>query len=337
MRGLILSSVLLSAACAPSLPCPRPALQHPLPPPPQAPSASIDAGIVARVDEKSISLDDVQRRARVLLLTWGHVEREQEVFRAALDMLINEEVLLAEARRLGIGVTEQELEQHLRETMRAEAVSEEAYWSEVQRVGWTKAEFRRFMWISRVGRKVLDLEVGRNHRLTKADIIAAYEYWLTSTHTPDLRMLVVPRSGADDSGSNTARSLVQRLSAGEDFCKIVRQYSSDELSKRSCGQVHVGVLRQHAPVLAGAVAKLREGEISQPVAIGDTLVIVKLMKASLTLEDAERVLGYVTYRKTLVAAEAEWLDRLRGRSAIWLNTAQYPFLARQAPPQPVAP
>lgn len=302
-----------------------------------ASSDSIDPGVVARLGERSISLDDVQRRARVLLLTWGHVEREQEVFRAALDMLVNEEVLLAEARRLGIGVAEEEVEEYLRETMRAEGLSEEAYWSDVQRVGWTEAEFRRFLWISRVGRKVLDLEVGRNHRLTRVDIIAAYEYWLTSPHTPDVRMLVVARSGADNSASNTARSLSQRLSAGEDFCKIVSQYSSDELSKRSCGQVHVGVLRQHAPALAAAVSELREGETSRPVAVGDTMVIIKLVKAPLTLQDAERVLGYVTYRKTLVAAEAEWLDRLRAHSSIWFNTAQYPFLARHAPPQPTAP
>lgn len=286
--------------------------------------------VVARVGKEEILLDEVRRSARLTSPGPGDAASDPVWFRAALEMLVDERVLLAEARRLRVDVTREEVEECLRGIAAVEGRSLDAHWKVVRAAGWEDAEYRDLVRRRLVERRVFDLQVRSAHRIDGSDVDGAFDYEAMHDVGPELRILVVPNKDGESSGIRLAEVAAKRLRSGEDFCELVRELSTDALARESCGQVHVSVIRRQAAKLLEVIAELRDGETSQPTVVEDVIVIVKKVKARRRREDSERLFRDAAYHTTLRAAEASFLARLRERANVWLNVTDFPVLAPRA-------
>jgi len=82
---------------------------------------------------------------------------------------------------------------------------------------------------------------------------------------------------SEDEARAIAAKIVARARAGEDFAKLVKEFSEDEMSKDSGGDYPVvTATSSYKEEIKKAVFALKEGEVSDPVRSGNYLYILKM-------------------------------------------------------------
>jgi peptidyl-prolyl cis-trans isomerase C len=81
----------------------------------------------------------------------------------------------------------------------------------------------------------------------------------------------------EEQGLAEAKKIVARIRAGEDFVKLVKQYSEDDDSKATDGDFGL-VTRDNSfkPEIKDAVFALKEGQVSEPIRSGASYYIIKI-------------------------------------------------------------
>jgi parvulin-like peptidyl-prolyl isomerase len=101
------------------------------------------------------------------------------------------------------------------------------------------------------------------------DIKKAAEAAVQAAHCPNKR--------TEDQAHNIALGLVGRIRGGEDFVKLVKEYSEDADSKATDGDFGL-VTRDNSfkPEIKAAVFSLSEGEVSDPISSGTFFYVIKI-------------------------------------------------------------
>jgi parvulin-like peptidyl-prolyl isomerase len=298
LRPLIVLAILLPAAVLSACGDAEPPRPSPSP-----------AEVVARVDGAPITSADVRRAQDAALFSGTRLDGEQ-----ALRQLIGEELVEQEAKRLGLEVTDAEVDERL-DTVAAGAGGREALQTQLKKVGVGMAELREAIRSVLVGEKV---EAAKYDDLaaTRADARAYYDENEALFATPaavELGDLAVRREGI-------ALNAIARIEAGQPFDNAARQFSVDPELKANgglLGWVTVGSLPK--PVRE-AVAGLEVGEMSAPVQVGGLWHVFKLYgrRAAQTqpFEQVAAVIQRELTRRSRAEALAQWVERERERADI---------------------
>ncbi len=293
--------------------------------------AAIVERVVAVVGEKAILLSDLRDRARPFLVrVYENVpdgpQRSaaiSQVYKAVLGRIVEEELEDRAASKAGIVVTAKEVDQALARVAAQNGVSEEVLFAEAKRSGLTESQYRDELRRQVLQAKLVNVRLQGRIRITESDLKSAYRR-IVSEERAQLRQrlmrLAIPAGSTASERQKQAalaNSLVERAQAGDDFRDLVERYSVEpEAQRLQPSRPPI----EEPPALRRATAGLDVGGISQPVRVGDFLVIVQVIEREQgqipTFEEARPALHERVYIEKMGAARQHWLDGLRKRTHV---------------------
>jgi len=301
--------------------------------------------IVAVIGERPILWTELTHRARParvqirvgLLQKYGAVdpnvvtEQETEMYKELLDRMIEDRLEEQQADRAHINVPPEEVDRGIA-NLAAQAQAQQGrpvtvadVLAEVAHKGMTEQDFREEIRRQLLEGKLIELRVRPRVRVTEQDARAAYQHWIDELKVEqpvDVRILALRVLGGSTPQQIQAREtlaadLARRARAGEDFCKLVQQYSDDVQTQTTCGSRGAQPLASLLPPIKEAALTLRPGAISDPITIGmaaeQAIVIVQPLGAARipAFDDVKNEMMQRALLDGLERARKQWLQELR--------------------------
>ncbi len=311
-RGSFLLIATLALAAASLLPC----LAH----------AVVVERVVAIVGERPILLTDLKQRARPFLVQIAQgspnpaqrAAAESQTMKEVLQRMIDERLEEGAADKAKIQVSADEIDGAVANVAAQAKITPKELIAEVGRRGLSEQDYRDELKRQLLEGKLVQLRLKGRVRITEEDAQAAYQRYLRDlgTEAPvDLRLLALRiNQGAGPREAEVRAALGQEIAdkvrKGEDFCKLVTQYSDDEETKTKCGSRGPQPMANLVPELQEVVRTLKPGEVAGPIRFGNEAVIV------LQLLGRSQPPAYETVREAMYAKATN--DALDRQKKAWL-------------------
>lgn len=235
------------------------------------PGRANEQRIVAVVNDDVISLQDLNDRLRLVVLTSGIPDDQNARSRLSpqvLRGLIEEKLQQQEAAGLSIVVSDEEVQQALGNIAQRNDLSVEGMQDFLGQNGVNVdtllAQLRaQIAWV-----KVVNREIRPRVTVTVDQLELAVQEASLSQGQPEflLSEIVLPVDGPEqeDTAANDAGRIVQTVREGASFAALARQVSAAASSEKGgdLGWVRAAVI---PPELLGALERLRPGDVSDPV------------------------------------------------------------------------
>jgi parvulin-like peptidyl-prolyl isomerase len=287
--------------------------------------------VFAKVGDQSISQNEFDAAV--------HIEMRQRFFHGRADekrvaalrrkvagRLIDNVLLLREARRRVVPVDEAELERQLQHEVarfRMDGLTEER---KQQLLVMLQRQLREQARIAALEASVKKLPLP-DAKQVQAYYVANLEKFTTP---PRSRLAVIllkvapsAAGAAWDAAMGEAQSLKQRLASGAKFAELAALHSGDASAESGgdLGFVHQGMLAAEAQ---SAVDALKEGEVSEPIALLQGVALFKLIeRQSAVVNPFERAESRAVDLLQRERSEKAWerlLQKLRSEASIELFT-----------------
>ena len=287
--------------------------------------------IVAQVETRLITLAEVDQavitnRNLGIASTGGMEARRLEALRA----LIDEQLILAEADKLQLGVSDEEIEQHLAQTRAQNGWTEEDLRVNVGRLGMTVDEYREVTRKEKTKAKIIGVKVGSRVSVSEEAVQrvldAEYE---GGTVEPEARVSILLRQvapGASQEEAKQARKYAQWIrsqadAAPERFADLARKFSEHEATRLYGGDL--GYFKKGAialPELESAAFNTPVGGVSAVLETAQGLMIVLVTdRRKAAVENPDALRGAVfnrLYAQQRLQAYESWLEELRRDSFV---------------------
>lgn len=214
---------------------------------------------------------------------------------AILDELINNEIMLERARKLGMEATDGEVEDKFIE-MKA-PYTEDEFQRQLKERDLTVDDLKRDLRRQLTVQKVFNREVFSKVSVTDQEIAEFYEQnrdqfnvrepqyriaqiVITPRPDPGLRNRKGDDAATDAEARRKAASLLQQLQAGADFSQLAMDYSEDPTTASTggdLGYIPDSSLNNTDPAIKRMITGMRPGEVSNVVSMGGTYRIFKMI------------------------------------------------------------
>lgn len=193
--------------------------------------------IVATVNGEEITRETLETQMALLPPPYNELFTEEQV----LEQIISEELLLQEAKRLGIAPTTEDIDAAYQDLLTRGQISEEELRQNLANFGLGVDELRtmlvRQLTISLLFNQTVDAAVA----IPEEEIRAYYDENGDAFAIPNqvtVRHILVATGDTKDAATakTEAEALVARLVNGADFCALVAEASDDMGSKETCGE-----------------------------------------------------------------------------------------------------
>ncbi len=228
---------------------------------------------VAQVDGRVITEFELDQRARMLELFRAPGDPREE----ALDALVNERLQLAEAARMGITVSDEELLAGMDEFAARTDLEREDFVAALARDGVDVTAFEDFVRAGIVWRRIVRERFGAQAAtIDDADV----EDEIRAAPEPSLRVLLSEVILPANTPRNTARSTelaprIAEISSLPAFAAAARQYSASPSRERG-GRLDWLELSELPPPLRSAISPLQVGEVAGPLSAPNSLAFFQL-------------------------------------------------------------
>jgi peptidyl-prolyl cis-trans isomerase SurA len=292
--------------------------------------ASIVERVVAVVGERPILLSDLRHRARPFLYriiaqspdAAQQAAHETEMFRELLSRMIDDRLEEHAADQAHLGVTPEEVDNALRNVAGQAKITVHELLMEAKRQGLTEQDYRDEIRRQVLEGKLIQLRVRGRVRVTDQDARASYDHWVKDYETQqpvDVRIIAmrIPKSATESliiARVKLAEQLVARARSGEDFCKLVREYSDETRSADTCGSTGPQPIEALQGPIQDAVRRLKEGETADPIRFGNEAILVAQLAKQPKIPPFEQVKEQMADRAFSEAMERQrklWLQELR--------------------------
>jgi parvulin-like peptidyl-prolyl isomerase len=181
-----------------------------------------------------------------------------------INVLVQQAELAQEAKKLGLTITEAEVDKKLADIKKTSFGGSDAkYKAELKKEGFTDAQIRENLREKLLEQKIFD-HVTKGAAATKSDIDAYYAANLTQFQKPATRDVDEILVGKNKQA--LANQIYQQLKSGADFAALAKKYSQDPGSKDKGGQF-TATKGQDVPNFDAAVfdPKNKTGVLIKPV------------------------------------------------------------------------
>ncbi len=262
-------------------------------------SSAPGPNVWAVVNGKEITRDEVEKYFRNVVQTDAQAqtpspEEANSLKLNILDELINNEILLERARKMGLEASDGEVEDKF--TERKSPFTEDEFQRQLKERGMTvddvKRELRRQLSIQ----KLMNREVNAKVSITDSDISDFYnknraqfnvpeqqfrlaQISVTATRDPNLRNRKNDDASTDADARRKIGALLQRIRDGADFAQTAMDYSEDAATAANggdLGYVPESSLNQMPADLKRVVLSLRPGDVSNVLVMGGTYRILRM-------------------------------------------------------------
>jgi len=285
--------------------------------------------VLAVVDNDAITLSDYLLFAKSMG-SGAHADVDEVL----LKKLIEEKVMMHEATRRGIEVTDAETDIMIEEVRKESGVSHDDLEGELLKEGMNLKSYKKAIKERLVALKLIDAEVDSKVLVTEKEIEEFYsENWKDYVARPaqaEVKAIFLHLSEGATVTEITdlkrkALRIADRLRNSEDFDSLAEQYNDENLKNRQgkLGEFKRGALI--APLDAKAFS-MRNGEISGPLWVKEGVYIVKLVNRT---DDGLRPLGEVRgeihkhlFTQMREKILNEWIRSLWEKAFITINQDQ---------------
>ena len=273
---------LVHAQTAPSGNRPSQAAKPAASPAQKAPSEddAIDQ-IAASVNDEVILASEIEEQLYIALQRAGgrpDPAQLDTLRRRILDQMIDEKLIIAEAKRQGIVVSDAEIEKQVSaaiDDVKERLGSEAAYAEQLKRENTTEARLRdRYRTELRrqlMGQRLVEKQIPRRPVPAKeAEAYFAAHRDRFPKLPGEVRLSVIQIPPAPDSialaaGRRKALDARTRILKGEKFAKVAAEVSDDKASAQSGGDLGFFARGRMEPAIEEAAYALKNGELSQPI------------------------------------------------------------------------
>ena len=296
-----------------------------------AQAATLDA-IVAKVNDSSITLDDVRNEikrnpeisSRLAAAAQGGEQGVREIYKAALDSLIERRLVLAQAADKKMDMQEWVIDNRIREIVHARFEGDMSRFESSlaeSRIPMTefRATLREDMIIGAMRYQMVEKDLSPTPAQMKAEYDSHPERYRQSAKT-SVRVILLKPSEKDGDASALAKDIVARLDKGEPFADLAIKHSVDSHAKDGGLWKDITPADEFRPEVAAAIDELKPGEHSAPIVLEGWCFILQKEKESsahvLSFEEAyEKVMRNVK-RDIGHRLHKEWIERLRAAAYI---------------------
>ena len=288
-------------------------------------------GIAAIVNDEIITHSELEERLRPYLSYIGdNLETEEREKRRAmlrkeiLDELINEKLMLMEAKRIGIAITDGQIESEL-SNLKKKLNPAANFESLLAQEKLTREEFREKLREQLLLRKVVEIQLrGKVNIPSEEEARQFFEKNSESFREPEsiaVSEIVVKVEGEAKwlEAAKKIEDIHERLLKGEDFAALAKQYSYAPSSSRggSLGFINLGEL---LPEFENAISTLKVGETSSIIKTKTGFHIIRLESRKKAYQkqfaNVRKKIESQLYRLRMEQALREWVKELQEKAYI---------------------
>lgn len=246
--------------------------------------------IVAVVNSEPITNNELRSRmVRVeqrLAQQGSPMPPRQELARQVLDQLINERAQVQLARDTGIKVDEATINLAEQDVARQNQISVEQLHQRLAADGIGLAQFRDELRNQVLLGRLRERDVNPRVRVTDLEVDQYIREQQDSTDITNLEINLAQLLIAVPEDANAqqvaalqakAQGLLARARAGEDFVKLVREFS-DSAERSNGGQMGLRSAERYPPLFIEATRSLRVGDLSEVVRSGAGFHVLKVLE-----------------------------------------------------------
>lgn len=259
---------------------------------------AVPATVAATVNSRAISYADVDRQYKSSFPNQPEGVPSDQVQSQKLEMLrimIDEEIMLQRAEKLGLLATDAEVEAKFNE-LRAPYTQEEFQKqldARQMNVEGLKSQLRRDLSVEKLTNKeimsqinISDKDVSDAYNANKAAFNYAENNYhvaqiVVTTHPDDnVRNLKRDKAQNEDQAKKKMQMLMARIRQGEDFAALAQNYSEDAASSPNGGDIGYipeSSLAQVDPETRKAILTLTPGQVSEPVRMNNGYRVIKVI------------------------------------------------------------
>lgn len=244
-------------------------------------------------------------------------ERALQARRSILRRLIEDRLVLQEAKRLEYAVTVDELDAKITDIHRR-FESDAEFQASLAESGITLEQYRQQLREQLLTQKAIDAQVRDRITISPQDVTQELALHPDLSATGDrlkLRHLLI-RTGegrSEAEAKQLAQRLAKQISGGAAFSDVAKQHS-DDAHAASGGEMGWVAAGQLLPELDAALAHLPTGQVCEPVksSLGYHLAVIEERKdaSELAPQDANNAVYRAIYERKFQAEMRAWVDRL---------------------------
>lgn len=241
-------------------------------------------GIAAVVNDEPITTFDVRNRMRLIISSAGIQPTEDVLARIqeqALDGLIEETLQLQQAAEFEVEVSEQEVDNSLRDIAARNGMTLESISAELARSGVDVETLRHQLRAEIAWQILVNGRYGSRIRVSDSQIEVARARVIESASETQARigeiLIEIPGTGDVERAEATVQTVYQQLSQGAPFPAVARQFSAAP-SAASGGDAGWQAISQLRPQVQQVLGQFDQpGQISNPIRVPGGFLIIALI------------------------------------------------------------
>lgn len=255
---------------------------------PRAAQAVIVERVVAVVGDRPVLLSELRRRAKPNLIAMflsvpdpsKQAAGENEVYRDALNRMIDEQLVEQAAQKGHLAVSVDEIDRAIVQKAGQLGIGIADLVAEAKREGLSEQDYRDEIRRQILEGKLVQLRVAGRVRVTESDAREAYARFSkdfvaqSPVEIRSLPMKLTPIASAIEAKEKLAQEIVLKARAGGDFCALVKDFSDDVQSRDQCGLRGRQPLRGLYPAIQEQLADMKDGDVSNPIRFGQDVILV---------------------------------------------------------------
>lgn len=245
-----------------------------------------------------------------------------------LRTLIEEKLILQEAKRKGYEATEEEISQSIVSFLEQAGIPEKEFEKKIAAENLSMSDYRILLRENIISLKYIEKEVNAKVIVSSSDLSRYYDrHRERFMESPEKVLVMAIVMKLSDNPSLTEitdlkiRSLkvYSEIKSGEPFEKQVYKYADESIKKLGgiLGEFEKGAM---IPALDKKIVSMKEGEVSEPVWTKDGVYILKIEKRTpvqyTPMEKVKDELYAKAYEEKREEAFNDWMKKLWERSSI---------------------
>jgi peptidyl-prolyl cis-trans isomerase SurA len=280
--------------------------------------------LVSEVDRSGkIALDDIPSS----LTAEEKVNRTTEIRKQALNALIDDLLIRQQVRERKIVVTDEEVEQELKNLMEYNKLDNEQLTAALANEGKTMDEFRKELRNQVEQRKLFGMDIQSKVQVGEKDIESYYQTQYQSggsnekIHASHILFTLPENCSPEQERAVRAKAekVLKQIRSGASFAELAKQYSEDASGAQG-GDLGWFRRGDMLPNFEKAAFALKPGTVSDVVRtrFGLHLIMVKdrVTEGARPLEEVREEIRGRLHREKTAKAVRDWLDEIRRKSHI---------------------
>jgi len=253
-------------------------------------------------------------------------DEKRKVFKeneaAFLETLIDVRLQMQEAKNLGIGVSDAEIQESVDAIKKKYSMSDDAFKESLKREGYTYDEYKKRLREQITISKLVNVQIKNKIVVKDEDIrkfISENKDSLENTEGYKISQIVLKKQKDADKSQveEKAGELLKKLELGESFSNLAKQYSEDA-SASSGGDLGLLKKSQLNKTLTDVISGMQPGDVSKPFWTESGLHIIKLESraAAKSKDEIYEEAGNMLRNKLFTAKYNAWVKSLRQKAFI---------------------